>query len=948
MTLEKQFNPLEFESACYKKWQDMGAFEPQEQTNESLKKPNKPPYCIMLPPPNVTGVLHMGHAFQQTVMDILIRYHRMQGHKTLWQPGTDHASIATQLIVERQLQQQGIHKESLGREKFLEKVWEWKEISGNTIVEQMKRLGASADWSRLRFTLDADLSAAVQKVFIDLYDEGLIYRGKRLVNWDPVLQTAISDLEVIPEETQGSLWHIRYPGENGTQGVIVATTRPETLLGDVAVAVHPDDERYQSLIGHTVQLPLCDRSIPVIADESVDPTFGTGCVKITPAHDFNDYAMGMRHKLPLINILNKDATINTQAPKAYQGLSREAARAKVLEDLIELGLLVDTEPHALKIPRGEKSGEIIEPLLTDQWFVNTKEMAEKAKDVVENGEIQFVPENWKKTYDEWMKNIQDWCISRQLWWGHRIPAWYDEQGQIYVGTDEASIRKEKGLGADVVLTQDPDVLDTWFSSALWPFSTLGWPEKTQELEDFYPGAVLVTGFDIIFFWVARMIMFGLKFTGKIPFEKVYIHGLVQDAYGQKMSKSKGNVIDPLDLIDGIDLESLVAKRTKGLMQPHLAKKIEKDTRATFPNGIPAFGTDALRFTFAALASNNRFIRFDLNRVDGYRNFCNKLWNAARYVLMNTVSSEGEAIFASEKRYFDPPRQLTLVDQWILTEWQRVKADIERELKNYRFDLAAQHLYDFVWKEYCDWYLELSKPVLTKTGQFTQDEIYGTRHTLLTVLEEVLRVLHPFMPFITEHMWHKVAPYCVKNYLADQTIMLQAYPEPDEAQHYGESVIKIRHLKQLIEAVRQTRSQNNIPPKTEITLLFRNDEPKEGAQDRKYIKEVAVWLNALLKVKDYAWLEKDEADPQNAQLINLGPFLKAFLPMAGLIDIDKEKSRLQKEIEKAEKEARVAEQKLANPNYVDKAPPAVVAQERERLLQYQATLRTLEQRLKQLV
>ncbi|MEY3182304.1 MAG: hypothetical protein RLZ35_289 [Pseudomonadota bacterium] len=931
MTIEKQFNPTEFESDCYQKWQDMDAFKPQATASAS-------PYCIMLPPPNVTGVLHMGHAFQQTLMDILIRYHRMKGHKTLWQPGTDHASIATQLIVERQLQQKGISKASLGREAFLKKVWEWKALSGNTIVEQMKRLGASADWSRERFTLDPGLSHAVQQVFITLYEEGLIYRGQRLVNWDPVLQTAISDLEVIPEETQGSLWYIRYSEENGGEGVVVATTRPETLLGDVAVAVHPEDQRYHHLIGKTVQLPLCNRAIPVVADDSVDPTFGTGCVKITPAHDFNDHAMAMRHQLPLINILNKDATINTQAPKAYQGLSREAARTTVLAHLTELGLLIKTEPHALKIPRGEKSGEIIEPLLTDQWFVKTETMAKMARDAVDNGEIEFVPANWKKTYDEWMRNIQDWCISRQLWWGHRIPAWYDEQGQVYVGKDEADIRVKYSLSDAVSLTQDKDVLDTWFSSALWPFSTLGWPEKTPELKDFYPTDVLITGFDIIFFWVARMIMFGLKFTGQIPFKKVYIHGLVQDAYGQKMSKSKGNVIDPLDLIDGIDLESLVAKRTKGLMQPQLAKKIEKDTRQAFPNGIPAFGTDALRFTFAALASNNRFIRFDLNRVDGYRHFCNKLWNAARYVLMNTVSAE-------ENRYVDTPIEITAIDEWILSKWQVVKSDVADMLAQYRFDLAAQSLYDFVWNQYCDWYLELSKPILTQPEHFSIEAVYGTRHTLLTLLEEILRVMHPFMPFITEHMWHKIAPYCRNSYAVEQTIMLQPYPVAEKevlasaTQH--RSMDKIELLKRVIEAVRQLRSQLQVAPKTPITLLFQG-----GAdEDKALIESIAIWFKALLKVTEYAWLAPDENPP--LAVTGLVDHLTLFMPMAGLIDLEKEKTRLQKEIQKAQLDALVAEKKLANPNYVDKAPPQVVAQERERLLQCQAMVHTLEQRLEQL-
>ncbi len=746
--MDKTYDPRAIEERWYRHWEAQGYFRPSGQGR---------PYCIMIPPPNVTGSLHMGHAFQDTIMDALIRYHRMDGDDTLWQPGTDHAGIATQMVVERQLAAEGKTRHDLGREAFIERVWEWKAQSGGRITQQLRRMGCSLDWSRERFTMDEGLSRAVREVFVRLHDKGLIYRGKRLVNWDPVLQTAVSDLEVISEEEQGHLWHIRYPVADGEGHVVVATTRPETLLGDCAVAVHPDDERYRHLIGQRLQLPLTGRTIPVIADEHVDPEFGSGCVKITPAHDFDDYQVWQRHKDEpaiaeqphggLINIFTPEARIADDAliPEAYRGLDRYEARERLIEDLKAQGLLEKVEDHRLMVPRGDRSGAVIEPYLTDQWFVKIRPLAEPAIEAVESGRIRFVPDNWKNTYFEWMRNIEDWCISRQIWWGHRIPAWYDPEGNVYVGRSEGEVRNRNELPADLPLTQDEDVLDTWFSSALWPFSTLGWPDQTHELERYYPTSVLVTGFDIIFFWVARMIMMGLEFMGDVPFREVYIHGLVRDAHGQKMSKSKGNVLDPIDLIDGIDLESLVKKRTTGLMQPQMAAKIEKQTRAEFPDGIPAFGTDALRFTFAALASTGRDINFDLGRIQGYRNFCNKIWNAARYVFMNLEGAD----LAGERRY-------TLADRWIRTRLDETVETVRAALDGYRFDHAASALYDFIWHDYCDWYLELSKPALA--GDADAAEKRATRATLVEVLDVALRLLHPIMPYLTEEIWQRVRPY----------------------------------------------------------------------------------------------------------------------------------------------------------------------------------------------
>jgi valyl-tRNA synthetase len=914
--MDKTFQPAEIETHWYQEWEQQGYFAPQggEQA-----------YSIMIPPPNVTGSLHMGHGFQEAIMDALIRYHRMLGYDTLWQVGTDHAGIATQMVVERQLEAQGISRHDLGREKFIEKVWEWKEESGGTITRQLRRLGSSLDWSRERFTMDPGLSAAVQEVFIRLYREGLIYRGQRLVNWDPVLHTAISDLEVISEEEKGHLWHFRYPLAGGEGHLTVATTRPETMLGDTAVAVHPEDERYAHLIGRMVALPLTGREIPVIADEYVDREFGTGCVKITPAHDFNDYEMGKRHGLPMINILDDDAAINSNAPEAYRGMDRFEARSKVLADLEALELLDKTDDHTLNVPRGDRSGVVIEPYLTDQWYVDARELAKPAIAAVEDGSIEFVPKQWENTYFAWMRDIQDWCISRQLWWGHRIPAWYDDKGVFYVGESEAAVREENSLGNDINLRQDPDVLDTWFSSALWTFSTLGWPEETDELQRFHPSSVLVTGFDIIFFWVARMIMMTLHFRKEVPFHTVYVHGLVRDGEGQKMSKSKGNVIDPIDLIDGIELDGLIEKRTAGMMQPQLAKKIEKATRRQFPDGINAYGTDALRFTYFSLASTGRDIKFDIGRIEGYRNFCNKIWNAARYVLMNCEDQDCGIDGGNVN--------LSLADRWIESKFEETSAAVAEAVGRYRFDLASQALYEFIWNEYCDWYLELSKPVLWDDNS-SDAEKRGTRHTLITVLERCLRLLHPLMPFITEEIWQTVAPLAGKS---GPTIMLQPYPVGGDKGVDNAANADIEWLKGVIVGVRNIRGEMNIPPGKELTVKLRNG----GERDKTRLEQNAQFLKKLAKLADIDWLASDEEAPVAATAL-VGE-LEILVPMAGLIDQQAELSRLAREIDKLEKDLARIQGKLDNSSFVDKAPAAVVSKEREKLqAQQQALVKLQEQ------
>ncbi|HAT3860948.1 TPA: valine--tRNA ligase [Legionella pneumophila] len=905
--MDKTYSPEAIEKALYKKWESHHYFQPRGEGKR---------FCIMLPPPNVTGNLHMGHGFQHTIMDALTRYHRMLGDKTLWQPGTDHAGISTQLVVERQLEAQGVSRKDLTREQFLDKVWQWKEESGNTITQQMRRLGASVDWSRERFTMDEGLSAAVQKVFVQLYEEGLIYRGTRLVNWDPKLGTAVSDLEVLSEEEDGFLWHIRYPVVDSEEFLIVATTRPETLLGDCAVAVHPDDSRFRHLIGKQVHLPLCDRTIPVIADDYVDKEFGSGCVKITPAHDFNDHEVGKRHQLPQINILTKKGTINKNAPLKYQGMDRFVAREQIIKDLEQEGLLAKTEPHKLKVPRGEKSNVIIEPLLTDQWYVKTKPLAEPAIAAVKKGDIRFIPETWDKTYFQWMDNIEDWCISRQLWWGHRIPAWYDNHGNIYVGYSENDVRFKHKIDQSTPLKQDEDVLDTWFSSALWPFSTLGWPERTPELEQFYPTSVLVTGFDIIFFWVARMIMMGLKFTGKIPFKEVFITGLIRDSEGHKMSKSKGNVLDPLDIVDGIDLDSLIAKRTSNLMLNSVRDRITKATRKEFPEGISAYGTDALRFTYCSLASTGRNVRFDLGRVEGYRNFCNKLWNAARYVLLNTDEEQID--------FGDGAFQYSPADQWILSRLQNTVSKVHHYFETYRFDLLANTLYEFVWHEYCDWYLELSKPIL-QDDQALSAMKRGTRRTLIHVLDQILKLLHPLMPFITEEIWQKTTKFTSENGIS---IMLSTYPKVNEEFINPSIEEELDWLKSAIQSLRTIRSEMSISPAKLIPLYIRNITPELKERIAKYEKI----LKTLSKIDKINYLAPDEKVPVSATAV-LGE-IELLIPMADLIDKEAELSRLNKELAKLNKDIELAQGKLNNPKFTDKAPEEIIAKEKDKLAQAQ--------------
>jgi valyl-tRNA synthetase len=914
--MDKTYAPRDIERRHYRRWEDNGWFAPAG---------NGAPYCIMIPPPNVTGTLHMGHAFQDTIMDALTRYHRMLGRKTLWQTGMDHAGIATQMVVERQLNAEGSSRVELGRERFVERVWQWKHDSGGAIAGQLRRLGASVDWSRDRFTMDEDLSTAVTQVFVRLYDDGLIYRGKRLVNWDPVLHTALSDLEVLQTEEQGLLWHFRYPLADGSGHVTVATTRPETMLGDSAVAVHPEDERYREMVGKEVVLPLVERRIPVVADEYADPEFGTGCVKITPAHDFNDYELGLRHDLPIHNVLDDDAAINESAPAAYRGLDRFEARKKIVDDLDALGLLDKVEDYALTVPRGDRSGAIVEPYLTDQWYVDIKPLARPGIEAVEAGRIRFVPEGWTKTYYEWMNNIEDWCVSRQLWWGHRIPAWYDEAGEIYVGHSERAVRDKHGIPDNVPLRQDEDVLDTWFSSGLWPFSTLGWPVETEELRTFYPGNVLVTGFDIIFFWVARMIMLGLKFMGDVPFREVYIHGLIRDQDGQKMSKSKGNVLDPLDLIDGVDLDTLLAKRTAGLMQPHLKPKIDAATRKQFPNGIPPFGADALRFTFAAMATTGRDLRFDLGRIEGYGKFCNKLWNASLYVLMNTEDFETGEV------------SLSPADCWVRSRLNRTIRSVHTHFGDYRLDLAAQALYDFAWHEFCDWYLELSKPVL-QSDESTAAERRGAQQTLLEVLETLLRLLHPLMPFITEEIWLEAGP---RAGIVGDTIMLQAFPQFLEERQDDDAEAELGWVMQFILGIRQIRGEMDLPPGKPLPVLLQQAEGRDlelAARHRRLLERVG-------RVESVRALGPEEAAPMSATAL-LGN-MKLLVPMKGNIDVAAEKSRLARQRRKIDSDLTKSQLKLGNADFVNNAPAAVVSKETERVQEFARQLGQLDEQLAKL-
>ena len=937
--MDKTYQPHAIETALYQNWEANNYFAPQGSGE---------PYTIMIPPPNVTGSLHMGHGFNNSIMDALIRFRRMQGRNTLWQPGTDHAGIATQMVVERQLAAEGIGRHDLGREKFLEKVWEWKEQSGGTITRQIRRLGSSVDWSRERFTMDDGLSESVKEAFVRLHKDGLIYRGKRLVNWDTKFHTAISDLEVENHDEKGSLWNLRYPLADGNKTadgkdyLIVATTRPETMLGDSAVAVHPEDERYKALIGTFVELPLVGRRIPIIADDYCDPEFGTGCVKITPAHDFNDYEVGKRHNLPLLNIFDKnaavlaqvqafnvDGSVNSQIdcslPAAYAGLDRFEARKQIVAAFEAAGLLESIDAHALKVPKGDRSGTIIEPWLTDQWYVSTKPLAEKAIAVVESGEIQFVPKQYENMYFSWMRDIQDWCISRQLWWGHRIPAWYDDAGNVYVGRDEAEVRAKHNLG-DANLRQDEDVLDTWFSSGLWTFSTLGWPQQTEELKTFHPTDVLVTGFDIIFFWVARMIMLSTHLTGQIPFKTVYVHGLVRDGQGQKMSKSKGNVLDPLDIVDGITLDELLEKRTSGMMQPKLAEKIAKQTRAEFPDGIAAYGTDALRFTNLALASTGRDIKFDMGRVEGYRNFCNKIWNAANFVLENT---DGQDTGVN-----DEPLELSSVDRWIISSLQRTEAEVTRQLDAFRFDLAAQALYEFIWDEYCAWYLELVKPVLWDEAAPIERQ-RGTRRTLIRVLEVALRLAHPFMPFITEEIWQRIKAQAG---VSGETIMLQAWPVANESRIDAAAEGDIEWVKQLMLGLRQIRGEMKISMAKRIDIILAN----ASDEDRRRLADNAPLLNKLAKLESVRVLEAGEEAPMSATAL-VGD-MQVLVPMAGLIDKDAELARLDKEIARLSGEVQRVGGKLSNEGFVAKAPADVLDKERAKLAEAeQALSKMVEQR-----
>jgi valyl-tRNA synthetase len=902
--LDKIYNSKHIEATWREHWENNSYFQSSAKGEA---------YCIMLPPPNITGSLHMGHGFQVTLMDALVRYQRMCGKNVLWQGGTDHAGIATQMVIEHQLLAQGKTRRDMGRENFLQAVWEWKNKSGSMITQQLRCMGASIDWSRERFTCDPGFSVAVEKVFIDLYQKGLIYRGKRLVNWDPLLLTAISDLEVTNQEEQGSLWTLRYPLAGSDTFLLVATTRPETLLGDVAVAVHPDDPRFQAIIGKQVKLPLTNRTIPIIADSRVDQNFGSGCVKITPAHDFNDYALAQQHQLASITIFTPQAHLNATVPKAYRGLERFAARQKIVKDLEALGLLEKVEAHTLKIPRGDRSGVIIEPYLTNQWFMSMRPLAEPAIAAIIEGKLDFIPESWRKICLQWLENIEDWCISRQLWWGHRIPVWYDDQGRPYVGQNEKTIRAHYSLSSAIQLKQDEDVLDTWFSSALWPFVTLGWPQSSDELKTFYPTNVLVTGFDIIFFWVARMLMLGLHFTGQVPFRQVYVTGLIRDQDGQKMSKSKGNVLDPLDVIQGIGVEALVTKRCQGLMQSQMKKKIEYATRQQFPKGIPALGTDALRFTYCALASPTRDIRFDLSRTEGYRNFCNKLWNAARFILIHTTNQIPCTITTSLIRPVDRAFSALL---------QSTIAAMHAHFQSYRFDLMAQTIYEFIWNEYCDWYLELAKPVLLNTDHSDQQ----TRINLIEILEVCLRLLHPLMPFITEEIWQWIAPLAGKK---GDTIMLEAYPGVMKSKQDPIAEKSLEWIKQVVTTIRTLRSKMGIAPGKKISLLLHNGNETDRKNSLFFQEEIS----NLAKLDTMDWIDaKDKVGPTTMGLMGT---LELLIPMQGLIDTATEIQRLETAINKIEKEIERAQAKLANEAFIKNAPKEVVAQERQRLIDFTA-------------
>ncbi len=945
--MEKTYNPTSIEQDLYKTWEEQGYFKPHGDTSKDA-------YSIMIPPPNVTGSLHMGHAFQDTIMDTLIRCQRMKGKNTLWQVGTDHAGIATQMVVERKIAaEEGKTKHDYGRDAFIDKIWEWKAESGGTITKQLRRLGASVDWDRERFTMDDGFYKAVQEVFVRLYKDDLIYRGKRLVNWDPKLHTAISDLEVENKETKGHMWHFRYPLADGVKTadgkdyIVVATTRPETMLGDTGVAVNPEDPRYKDLIGKEIILPIVGRRIPIVGDEHADMEKGTGCVKITPAHDFNDYEVGKRHNLPMINIFTFDANIrdvaevfNTKGeasdvysgelPAKYQGMERFAARKAIVAEFEQLGLLQEIKDHDLTVPYGDRGGVVIEPMLTDQWYVRAGILAKPAVEAVENGDIQFVPKQYENMYFSWMRDIQDWCISRQLWWGHRIPAWYDEQGNVFVGRNEEEVRAENNIAADVALRQDDDVLDTWFSSALWTFGTLGWPEKTPELNVFHPTDVLVTGFDIIFFWVARMIMMTMHFCkdedgkAQVPFKTVYVTGLIRDENGDKMSKSKGNVLDPIDMIDGIDLESLVEKRTGNMMQPQLAAKIEKNTRKTFENGIEAYGTDSLRFTLAAMASTGRDINWDMKRLEGYRNFCNKLWNASRYVLMNTEEQDCGFAAGAELEY-------SLADKWIESQFELAAKEFNGHIDNFRLDMAANTLYEFIWNQFCDWYLELTKPVLWKG---TEAQQRATRRTLITVLEKTLRLAHPVIPYITETIWQSVKP--LVDGVEGDTIMLQVLPQYDAANFNQEALDDIEWVKAFITSIRNLRAEYDINPGKPLEVMLK----AANEQDAARIEANKPVLVSLAKLESIRVLADGEATPACATAL-VGKS-ELMIPMAGLIDKDAELDRLAKEIAKTQGEIARIEGKLGNEGFVAKAPEAVITKEREKLAGYQEALVKLEQ------